>query len=167
MKLQPGSDAKAEPLVPPGYVLPFVLLTLCFAAWGVAHNMTDPLVNAFKGIWQMSHLQAALVQSAFYGAYFCLALPAALLIKRTTYKTAVLAGLALFILGALMFWPASRSMVYWHFLAALFVLASGLSILETSCNPYVLALGSEATATRRLNLAQAFNPVGANLGLVL
>ncbi len=165
--MRPDSMPQQAPLVAKGHVVPFVLLTLCFAAWGVANNMTDPLVNGFKSIWQMSHLQAALVQSAFYGAYFCLALPAALLIKRTTYKTGVLVGLALFIVGSLLFWPASQTMVYEHFLAALFVLASGLSVLETSCNPYVLAMGPEVTATRRLNLAQSFNPVGSNVGLVL
>lgn len=157
----------SAPLVPPGMRAPFILLTACFAAWGVANNMTDPLVNGFKGIFVMSHFQAALVQSAFYGAYFCLALPAAVLVRRTSYKTGVLVGLALFIAGSLLFFPASRTMVYSHFLAALFVLASGLSILETSCNPYVLSLGDAETATRRLNLAQAFNPLGSNLGLAL
>jgi FHS family L-fucose permease-like MFS transporter len=155
------------PVVPREYLLAFVLLTICFAAWGVANNMTDPLVKVFSRVFTMTNLQGALVQFSFYGAYFCLALPAAILIKKTTYKTGVLTGLGLFILGALLFFPASMTMVYWHFLAALFVLAGGLSILETSANPYIIALGPEETSTQRLNLAQAFNPVGSNLGVFL
>jgi FHS family L-fucose permease-like MFS transporter len=155
------------PTVPRQHLLAFVLLTTCFAAWGAANNMTDPLVKVFSRIFSMSNLQGALVQFSFYGAYFCLALPAALLVKKTTYKTGILVGLGLFILGALLFYPASRSMEYLHFLAAIYVLAGGLSILETSANPYVMALGSPETATRRLNLAQAFNPVGSNLGVFL
>lgn len=149
------------------HLLPFILLTTCFAAWGAANNMTDPLVKVFSRVFSMSNLEGALVQFSFYGAYFCLALPAAVLIKKTSYKTGVLVGLGLFIVGALLFYPASLTMQYWHFLAAIYVLASGLSILETSCNPYVIALGSPETATQRLNLAQSFNPVGSNLGVFL
>lgn len=156
-----------KPLVPRQYLGPFILLTFCFAAWGVANNMTDPLVKVFSKVFVMSNMEGALVQFAFYGAYFCLAIPAALLIRRTTYKTGVLTGLGLFILGALLFFPASQTMVYWHFLLALYILAGGLSILETSANPFVLKLGDPETATRRLNLAQAFNPVGSNLGVLL
>ncbi len=154
-------------IVPREYLLPFILLTTCFAAWGAANNMTDPLVKVFSRVFSMSNLQGALVQFSFYGAYFCLALPAAILIKKTSYKTGVLIGLGVFITGALLFYPASRTMEYWHFLAAIYILASGLSILETSCNPYVIALGPQETATQRLNLAQAFNPVGSNLGVFL
>lgn len=155
------------PVVPRPVLLPFVLLTTCFAAWGVANNMTDPLVKVFSRVFVMSAAQGSLVQFAFYGAYFCLALPAAMVVKRWSYKTGVLLGLGLFITGALLFYPASHSMVYGHFLAALFILAGGLSILETSANPYIIALGPEQTGTLRLNLAQAFNPVGSNLGVWL
>lgn len=155
------------PVVPKSVRLPFILLTTCFAAWGVANNMTDPLVKVFSRVFTMSTAQSTLVQFSFYGAYFCLALPAALVIKRWTYKTGVLLGLGLFISGAFLFWPASHTMVYGHFLAALFILAGGLSILETSANPYIIALGDERTGTLRLNLAQAFNPVGSNIGVWL
>ena len=155
------------PLVPKPYLLPFVLLTTCFAAWGLANNMTDPLVKVFSRIFTMSALQSSLVQFSFYGAYFCLALPAAIIIKRYGYKTGVLVGLGLFAVGSLLFYPASRTMQFAHFLMAIFVLAGGLSILETSCNPYIIALGPPDTATRRLNLAQSFNPVGSVIGSML
>lgn len=164
----PSSPATPPPLVPRAYRLAFVLLTTCFAAWGLANNMTDPLVRAFKGIFtDLSNTESALVQFAFYGAYFVLALPAAFLIKRFSYKTGVLVGLGLYVLGALLFYPASRAMQFGPFLGAIFVLAGGLSILETSCNPYLIALGPEETGTRRLNLAQSFNPVGSVIGMML
>lgn len=155
------------PTLPRGHLVPFLLLTTCFAAWGLANNMTDPLVKVFSRVFTMSALQSSFVQFSFYGAYFVLALPAALIIKRYSYKTGVLGGLGLFAIGSLLFFPASRTMEFNHFLAAIFVLASGLSILETSCNPYVIALGAEETATRRLNLAQSFNPVGSVIGTML
>src|SRR5918998_659541 len=129
--------------------------------------MTDPLVRVFSKIFNMSTLQGALVQFSYYGAYFCLALPAAFINRRYSYKEGVLTGLGLASVGAFMFYPASQAMVYGYFLAALFTLAAGLSILETSANPFVIAMGPEANATRRLNLAQAFNPVGANIGVLL
>lgn len=155
------------PIVSKQCLLPFVLLTTCFVAWGAANNMTDPLVKVFSRIFSMTNLQGALVQFSFYGAYFCLALPAALIIKRYSYKAGVLVGLGLFITGALLFYPASLTMTYVHFLLAIYILASGLSILETSCNPYIIALGDERTATQRLNLAQSFNPIGSNIGVFL
>lgn len=155
------------PTIPRAHLAAFILLTSCFALWGLANNMTDPLVKVFSRIFTMSTFQSSLVQFSFYGAYFCLALPAALLIKRTSYKTGVLVGLGLFAVGALLFLPASYTMEFNSFLLAIFVLASGLSILETSCNPYILSLGDEATATRRLNLAQSFNPVGSVAGTML
>ncbi len=161
------SSEKRVPLLRREYLLPFILLTICFPAWAVANNMTDPLVRTFSRIFTMSTFQSSLVQFSFYGAYFCLAIPAAILIKRYTYKTGVLVGLGLFIVGALLFFPASRLMEFNFFLMAIFVLAGGLSVLETSCNPYIIAMGDEKTATRRLNLAQAFNPVGAVLGTML
>lgn len=162
-----GAPDRQAPLVPPAYLLPFVLLTTCFAAWGLANNMTDPLVKVFSRIFTMSALQSSLVQFSFYGAYFCLALPAAIVIKRYGYKTGVLVGLGLFAIGSLLFFPASRTMQFAHFLMAIFILAGGLSILETSCNPYIIALGPAVTATRRLNLAQSFNPVGSVVGSML
>ncbi|MGF1551897.1 MAG: L-fucose:H+ symporter permease [Paracoccaceae bacterium] len=158
---------KKQPFVYSGMTLPFVLLVTCFAAWGVAANMTDPLVKVFSKIFSMSTLQASLVQFSYYGAYFLLALPAAFINRRFSYKTGTLVGLGCAIAGAMLFYPASQSMTYGFFLIALFTLAGGLSILETSANPFVIAMGPEANATRRLNFAQAFNPVGTNIGVLL
>jgi len=158
---------KNTPLISKGMLLPFVLLTLCFAAWGTAANMTDPLVKVFSKIFTMTNLQSSLVQFCYYGAYFCLALPAAFINKRFSYKTGVLTGLGFAAAGAFLFYPASQSMTFGYFLGALFVLAAGLSILETSANPYVMAMGPNNNAARRLNLAQAFNPVGTNIGVFL
>lgn len=155
------SNNKKAPL------LPFILITSLFMMWGLANNMTDTLLAAFKRIMSMTDFQTSWVQSAFYGAYFCLALPAAILIKKYTYKTGVLVGLGIFIVGALLFYPASITMDYGHFLAALFILAGGLSILETAANPYIIAMGPSETGTRRLNLAQSFNPIGSILGVAL
>jgi len=149
------------------YFIPFILLTSLFLMWGLANNMTDTLLAAFKKIMSMSDFQTSWIQLAFYGSYFCLAIPAALFIKRFNYKSGVLLGLGLFILGSISFYPASITQVYGHFLLALFILAGGLSILETSANSYIIFLGPEETATRRLNLAQSFNPIGSILGVVL
>src|SRR5699024_947593 len=135
--------------------------------WGLANNLTDTLLAAFKRIMSMSDFQTSWIQLAFYGAYFCLALPAAIFIKRFSYKSGVLLGLGLYVIGALMFYPASFSMQYSFFLASLYVLAGGLAILETSCNPYIIAMGDEGTGTRRLNLAQSFNPIGSISGVVI
>jgi MFS transporter, FHS family, L-fucose permease len=156
-----------ERLLHPGLRVPFVLLVLCFAAWGAAANLTDILVGVFRGIFDMSNLQSTLVQSAYYGAYFALAIPAAFVNRRFGYKAGVLTGLGLATVGGVLFLPASQLLAYEAFLLALFVLAAGLSILETSANPFVIAMGPEASATQRLNLAQAFNPVGANIGVLL
>ena len=160
----PEQDAR---VVPTHLLWPFILLTSCFAWWGLANNMTDTLLAAFKRIMSMSDFQTSWIQIAFYGSYFCLALPAAVFIKKFTYKAGVLLGLGLFIAGALLFYPASITMNYFHFLGALYVLAGGLSILETSANPFIIALGPEDTGTQRLNLAQSFNPVGSILGVFL
>ena len=154
-------------LVYPQLTIPFILLVLCFAAWGAAANLTDVMVGVFRSIFDMSNLQAALVQFAYYGAYFSLAIPAALINRRFGYKVGILTGLGLAALGGALFIPASELLVYEFFLLALFVLAAGLSILETSANPFVIAMGPEDTATQRLNLAQAFNPLGANIGVLL
>ncbi len=158
---------RPAPLIPRGILWPFILLTSCFAWWGLANNMTDTLLAAFKKIMSMSDFQTSWIQLAFYGSYFCLALPAAIFIKKFTYKSGVLLGLGLFAIGALLFYPASKTMNYFHFLAALYILAGGLSILETSANPYIIAMGPEETGTRRLNLAQSFNPIGSILGVLL
>jgi FHS family L-fucose permease-like MFS transporter len=154
-------------LVYPGLTIPFILVVACFAAWGSAANLTDVLVGVFRHIFNMSNFQSALVQFAYYGAYFSLAIPAALINRRFGYKAGVLTGLGLATVGGLLFIPASWMLAYGAFLAALFVLAAGLSILETSANPFVIAMGPEQSATQRLNLAQAFNPVGANIGVLL
>jgi len=163
---QHSSQSKPR-LVDPKIIIPFILLTSCFAWWGLANNMTDTLLAAFKRIKSMTDVQTSFIQLAFYGAYFCFALPAALFIRKFTYKSGVLLGLALFIIGGLLFYPSSLTMEYGHFLASLYILAAGLSILETSANPYILVLGPEKTATQRLNLAQSFNPIGSILGIYL
>lgn len=155
------------PFVHAGMRLPFALLVTCFAAWGIAANMTDPLVQVFSRIFSMTTLQASFVQFAYYGAYFLLALPAAFINRRFSYKTGILTGLGCAIAGAFLFYPAAQAMTFGFFLLALFLLAGGLSILETSANPFVIAMGPEGNATRRLNLAQAFNPVGTNIGVFL
>jgi FHS family L-fucose permease-like MFS transporter len=160
----PGGKAR---LVYPKLGVPFVLLILCFAAWGAAANLTDVLVGVFRSIFTMSNFQSALVQFAYYGAYFSLAIPAALINRRFGYKTGILTGLGLAAVGGLLFIPASHLLEFGYFLVGLFVLAAGLSILETSANPFVIAMGPEESATQRLNLAQSFNPVGANIGVLL
>ncbi|MDQ3851186.1 MAG: L-fucose:H+ symporter permease [Actinomycetota bacterium] len=148
-------------------VVLFIALISCFTAWGVAQDLTTPMVAGFKRIFDMSTFQASLVQLAYFGAYFLLALPAAFINQRFGYKTGILTGLGLAALGAFFFYPASKIMTYEAFLVALFAMAAGCSILETSANPYVISLGAQSTATRRLNLAQAFNPVGTNIGVLL
>ena len=158
---------KKTPVVPKELLIPFILLTSCFALWGLANNMTDVLIAQFRKVFTLTDTQSGLVQMAFYGAYFCLALPAAVYIKKFSYKSGVLLGLGLFACGALLFYPASQTMQYYHFLAALFILAGGLSILETSANPYIISMGPEETATQRLNLAQSFNPIGSITGVLI
>jgi len=160
-------DRQNVRVVPKGLMLPFILITSLFAWWGLANNMTDTLLAAFKKIMSMTDFQTSWIQVAFYGSYFCLALPAALYIKRFTYKSGVLLGLGLFICGALLFYPASRSMLYSNFLIALFILAGGLSILETASNPYIIAMGPEETGVQRLNFSQSFNPIGSITGVII
>ncbi|MEU8612530.1 L-fucose:H+ symporter permease [Actinoplanes sp. NPDC048791] len=159
--------ARGQPLLGRGMVVLFIALIGCFTAWGVAQDLTTPMVAGFKRIFEMSTFQASLVQLAYFGAYFLLALPAAFINRRFGYKTGILTGLGLAAIGAFSFYPASKIMTYEAFLVALFAMAAGCSILETSANPYVLSLGPEQTATRRLNLAQAFNPLGTNIGVLL
>ncbi|MBR5850504.1 MAG: L-fucose:H+ symporter permease [Alistipes sp.] len=147
------------------YLLPFILITSCFALWGFANDITNPMVKAFSKIFRMSVTDGALVQVAFYGGYFAMAFPAAMFIRRYSYKAGILMGLGLYAIGAFLFFPAKMTGSYYPFLAAYFILTCGLSFLETSANPYILSMGSESTATRRLNLAQAFNPMGSLVGM--
>ena len=147
------------------YLIPFVLITSCFALWGFANDITNPMVKAFSKIFRMSATDGALVQVAFYGGYFAMAFPAAMFIRKYSYKAGVLLGLGLYAFGAFLFFPAKLTGEYYPFLIAYFILTCGLSFLETSCNPYILSMGTEETSTRRLNLAQSFNPMGSLLGM--
>lgn len=149
------------------YLLPFILVTSLFMLWGLANNMTDTLLAAFRKIMQMSDTQTSFIQMAFYGAYFCIALPAALFIRKYSYKTGVILGLILYAGGALLFWPAAKAESYAFYLIAIYILASGCSVLETTANPYIMSMGSPETATRRLNIAQSFNPIGSILGILV
>ena len=147
------------------YVLPFIVVTCCFALWGFANDITNPMVKAFSKIFRMSVTDGALVQVAFYGGYFCMALPAALFIRRHSFKSGIIMGLALYALGVLLFLPAKAMGSFAPFLVAYFILTCGLSFLETTANPYILLMGDRETATRRLNLAQSFNPIGSLAGM--
>jgi FHS family L-fucose permease-like MFS transporter len=149
------------------YLLPLILITSLFFMWGVANNLNDILIRQFKKAFELSDLQSGLVQSAFYLGYFLLAVPAALFMRRFSYKAGILLGLVLYGLGALLFYPAAEIRVYGVFLGALFVIASGLAFLETAANPYVIALGPPESAAFRLNLAQSFNPIGAISGILI
>ncbi len=157
-----------ERVVPKGIIIPFILITSLFFLWGLANNMTDTLLAAFKRIMSMSDSRTALIQISAYGfGYFIFAFPAAIYIKKYSYKSGVLLGLALYILGCFLFFPAKYTGNYFHFLGALWILFGGLSILETAANPYIISMGPEKSATRRLNLAQSFNPMGSIIGVVL
>ena len=147
------------------YLIPFILVTFCFALWGFANDITNPMVKAFSKIFRMSVTDGTLVQVAFYGGYFCMAFPAAIFIRKYSYKAGVLMGLGLYATGALLFFPSKSIGLYGCFLIAYFIMTCGLSFLETSCNPYILTMGSKDTAARRLNLAQCFNPCGSIIGM--
>ena len=147
------------------FLVPFMLVTSCFALWGFANDMTGPIVKAFSKIFRMSVTEGSLVQVAFYLGYFCMAFPAAMFIQKYSFKAGIVLGLLLFGVGALMFVPAKMMGFYYPFLLAYFIMTCGLSFLETSSNPYIYCMGTEETATQRLNLAQAFNPIGALLGM--
>ena len=149
------------------YLLPFILVTSLFALWGLANNMTDTLLAAFRKIMQMSDTQTSLIQMAFYGAYFCLALPAALFIRKYSFKGGVILGLCLYATGAMLFLPAAEVESYAFYLLAIYIMAAGCSVLETTANPYIMSMGSPETATRRLNIAQSFNPVGSIIGILI
>ncbi len=149
------------------YLVPFILVTSLFLLWGIANNMTDTLLSAFKRIMSMSDTQTSLIQFAFYGSYFCFALPAALYIRKRSYKAGVILGLCLYASGAILFLPAAKTASYLFYLIAIYILAGGCSVLETTANPYIMAMGAPETATRRLNVAQAFNPIGSITGILL
>ena len=158
---------KNAPVVSKQIIVPFILITSLFALWGFANAVTDPMVTAFKKVLELDNFQASLVQLAFYGGYFTMALPAAFFIRKYSYKVGILIGLTLYAGGALLFYPAAVTEQFAFFLAGLYILTFGLAFLETSANPYILAMGDTSTATQRLNLAQAFNPVGNILGLLV
>lgn len=154
-----------NPVVSKKSLIPFILITSLFALWGFANAVTDPMVQAFKKVLELSNSQAAWVQMAFYGGYFCMALPAAIFMRKYSYKVGILIGLGLYAVGALLFYPAAITEQFWFFCLGLYVLTFGLAFLETAANPYALAMGPKETATQRLNLAQAFNPIGLIAGL--
>ena len=161
----PSEDAGK--ILPSRYLIPFILVTSLFALWGFANDITNPLVKAFKDIFQIDNAQSAWVQRAFYGGYATMAIPAALVLRKLSYKWGIIIGLLLYAIGALLFIPASIQMQFNLFLVALYVLTFGLAFLETAANPYILSMGPPETATQRLNLAQAFNPMGSLTGMLI
>ncbi len=161
------AENKKIPVVSKTVIVPFILITSLFALWGLANDMTNPMVRGFQKVLELTNTQASLVQLAFYGGYFTMAIPAALFVNKYSYKKGVLLGLALYAAGALLFWPAAANESYGFFLAALYILTFGLAFLETTSNPYILSMGAEETATQRLNFAQMFNPMGSILGLLI
>ena len=148
-------------------VLPFVLVAMLFPLWGFANDVTNPLVRAFKDIFLISNTQSSLVQFAFYLGYGIMAIPGAIFIRSYSYKSGILLGLGLYAIGAALFIPASISQEFYYFLAAWWVMTCGLAFLEVTANPYILSMGHPDTATRRLNLAQAFNPIGSVTGMFI
>ena len=155
------------PVVEKKYLFPFILVTSLFALWGFANDITNPMVAAFQTVMEITNAKAALIQFAFYGGYATMAIPAALFVKKYSYKKGLLVGLALYAFGALLFYPAAQFEMFGFFLVSLYVLTFGLAFLETTANPYILAMGDESTSTRRLNLAQAFNPIGSLMGMAV
>src|SRR3954451_11170463 len=157
----------APSLVPKGLALPFVLVTALFFLWGIPNNLNDVLIRQFMKSFTISRTQAGLVQSAFYMGYFVLAMPAAIMMRKIGYKAGFVTGLCLYALGTFLFWPAAIVGRYEFFLLALFVIASGLSFLETASNPFVAQLGDPESSERRLNFSQAFNPLGSITGVLI
>jgi FHS family L-fucose permease-like MFS transporter len=153
------------PIIPRDMIMPFILVAMLFPLWGFANDVTNPLVKAFKDIFLISNTQSSMVQFAFYLGYGIMAIPAAVFIRSYSYKAGIVLGLALYAVGAILFIPASSFGEFNYFLAALCVLTCGLALLEVTANPYVLSMGPAETATRRLNLAQAFNPIGSLTGM--
>lgn len=162
-----GGCGKKPPLVPRKYVWPFILVTTLFALWGFANDITNPMVAAFQTVMELSAAKASMVQFAFYGGYATMAIPAALFIRRFSYKSGILLGLGLYAAGAFLFIPAAAYEEFSFFCISLYVLTFGLAFLETTANPYILSLGDKSNSTRRLNLAQAFNPVGSLSGMAV
>lgn len=161
-------QASRTPVVPKELLFPFIIITSLFFLWGVANDLTNPMVSAFKKVMpELSNFEAALVQLAFYGGYATMAIPAALFIRKFSYKKGIMLGLILYAIGAFLFYPAAAYQEFAYFLVSLYILTFGLAFLETTSNPYVLALGDKKTATQRLNLAQSFNPVGSLLGMLV
>ena len=156
-----------NPIVPRRFLPIFAALVSCFALWGLLNNMTDNLVPAFQKIFRTSQSTAGYVQVSFYGAYSVIAIFASLLIQKAGYRCGVLVGLGVYVIGALLYVPACIVQSFWLYIVGIFIVAGGCAVLETTCNPYVLALGDESTAVRRLNFAQMFNPVGSLAGILL
>ena len=149
------------------YLLPFILITSLFALWGFANDITNPMVAAFQTVMELSATKASMVQFAFYGGYATMAIPAALFIRKYSYKSGIMLGLALYAVGAFLFIPAAIYQEFTFFCLSLYILTFGLAFLETTANPYILSLGTKETSTRRLNLAQAFNPMGSLCGMAI
>ena len=156
-----------KPLVSKKYLFTFILITSLFALWGFANDITNPMVAAFQTVMELSAAKASMVQFAFYGGYATMAIPAALFIRRYSYKSGILLGLALYAVGAFLFIPAAEWQEFSFFCVSLYILTFGLAFLETTANPFILSLGDKGTSTRRLNLAQAFNPVGSLSGMAV
>ena len=154
-----------NPLVPRKLLFPFIVVTTLFALWGFANDITNPLVAAFGTILEISASKAALVQFAFYGGYATMAFPAAFYVRKHSYKKGIILGLALYALGAMLFFPAAQYGIYTFFLIALYILTFGLAFLETTANPFILSMGDKDNATQRLNFSQSFNPIGSLLGM--
>lgn len=155
------------PIIPKEYLLTFILTTCCFSLWGFANDFTNPLVKVFEQVFIITTGQASWLQFAFYTGYFCMAIPAVLFIRKFSYKAAILLGLGFYVLGALVTIPASLTAQFALFCLASYIITYGLAFLETACNPYILAMGPQETATQRLNLAQAFNPCGSIIGMLV
>ena len=159
---------KNIPVVRKDLLFPFIIITSIFALWGIANDLTNPMVSAFKKVMpELSNVQASLVQFAFYFGYFFMAIPAALFIRKYSYKSGILLGLILYAIGTFLFYPAAIYEEYNYFLISLWVITCGLAFLETTSNPLILSLGDKETATQRLNLAQAFNPIGSLTGMII
>ena len=159
---------KNIPVVRKDLLFPFIIITSIFALWGIANDLTNPMVSAFKKVMpELSNVEASLVQFAFYFGYFFMAIPAALFIRKYSYKSGILLGLILYAIGTFLFYPAAIYEEYNYFLISLWVITCGLAFLETTSNPLILSLGDKETATRRLNLAQAFNPIGSLTGMII
>ena len=154
-------------LVERKYLVPFVAITSLFALWGFANDITNPMVAAFQTLMELPAAKASLIQFAFYGGYATMAVPAALFIRRFNYKKGILLGLALYALGALLFIPAAARQSFTFFCFSLYILTFGLAFLETTASPFILSLGAKENATRRLNLSQAFNPMGSLAGMAV